>query len=404
MLQGKHILLGVSGSIAAYKAAYITRLLVKNGASVKVVMTEASSHFITPLTLSTLSGNPVITDFVNKEEDSDGTWNNHVELGLWADAMLVAPATANTLADFVAGQARSYLTAVYLSARCPVFIAPAMDVDMYKHPSTKENVEKLVARGVELIPPGVGELASGLEGEGRLAEPEEVVKYLENYFLARSPLAGKTVMVTAGPTYEPIDPVRFVGNHSSGKMGFAIAEVAARMGARVILISGPTALSTPKGNIARTDVVTAQDMYEASLKALPEADIIIMSAAVADYTPEQVAHEKIKKTGGDLSITLKPTQDILKELGRQKKASQCLVGFALETENEETNALKKLAAKNLDLIVLNSLRQEGAGFATDTNRVTVFDKDNNKTDFELKTKQKIAKDILDKVVEYVAKK
>jgi phosphopantothenoylcysteine decarboxylase / phosphopantothenate---cysteine ligase len=400
MLQGKNILLGITGSIAAYKAAFLTRLLVKQGASVKIIMTEASTHFITPLTLSTLSGNPVITDFTDNSQSSSGTWNNHVELGLWADLLLIAPATANTLADLVDGHASSYLAAVYLSARCPVFIAPAMDLDMFKHDSTKENLQKLVGRGAKIIQPGFGELASGLVGEGRLSEPEEIVDSLINYFKENSPLADKKVLITAGPTYEPIDPVRFIGNHSSGKMGFSLAEEAAKMGAEVLLITGPVALKTPKGNIRRIDVETASEMYDRVVELAGKANIIIMAAAVADYTPVYTSAEKIKKKTDELTIQLKPTKDILLELGKSKSDNQLLVGFALETENEQANALDKLSRKNLDWIVLNSLRDFGAGFATDTNKISIFGRNNKKVDFELKSKQEVAFDILQTILNH----
>ncbi|MFN3916703.1 MAG: bifunctional phosphopantothenoylcysteine decarboxylase/phosphopantothenate--cysteine ligase CoaBC [Flavobacteriales bacterium] len=398
MLQGKNILLGITGSIAAYKAAFLTRLLVKEGASVRIIMTEASTHFITPLTLSALSGNPVITDFTESSQNSSGTWNNHVELGLWADILLIAPATANTLADLAGGHASSYLAAVYLSARCPVFIAPAMDLDMFKHGSTKENLEKLISRGAKIIQPGYGDLASGLVGEGRLAEPEEILRFLINYFGENSPLAGKKILITAGPTYEPIDPVRFIGNHSSGKMGFALAEKSAKMGAEVVLVSGPVALQTPKGHINRIDVKTASEMYGRVMEQAGKANIIIMAAAVADYTPVYTSTEKIKKKTDELTIQLKPTKDILSELGKLKSTNQLLVGFALETENEQTNAVEKLKRKNLDWIVLNSLKDFGAGFATDTNKIFIFGRNNKKIEFELKSKQEVALDILQTIL------
>ena len=397
MLNGKKIILAVSGSIAAYKSALIIRLLIKAGASVKVIMTEASEDFITPLTLATLSKNPVLKDFT-KDNDS-GEWNNHVDLGLWADAIIVAPATANTIAKMVSGHADSLLLAVYLSARCPVFVAPAMDLDMYKHQSTQENLETLVERGNLIIQPESGELASGLIGEGRLTEPDHILEFLDNYFAEKASLYGLKLLVSAGPTHEPIDPVRFIGNHSSGKMGFALAEEAAKRGADVTLIAGPVSLETPHG-VNRINVKTAQDMFEACTGNFEAQDIIIMAAAVADYTPIEVASEKVKKNAENWGVELKKTKDVLAWIGKNKKVNQKLVGFALETENEQANAFGKLERKNLDIIVLNSLKDKGAGFQHDSNKVTIIDRNNKVTSFELKSKQDVAIDILDTIENY----
>ena len=397
MLNGKKIILAVSGSIAAYKSALIIRLLIKAGASVKVIMTEASEHFITPLTLSTLSKNPVLKDFT--KDDDSGEWNNHVDLGLWADAIIVAPATANTMAKMVSGHADSLLLAVYLSARCPVFVAPAMDLDMFQHESTQDNLKTLVERGNLIIQPESGELASGLIGEGRLTEPEHILEFLNNYFAEKASLNGLKVMISAGPTHEPIDPVRFIGNHSSGKMGFELAEEAAKRGAEVTLVAGPVSLETPNG-VNRIDIKTAQDLFDVCSENFKEQDIIIMAAAVADYTPIEVASEKVKKKAEDWSIKLKKTKDVLFWIGENKQANQKLIGFALETENEQANAEGKLKRKNLDLIVLNSLKDKGAGFQHDTNKVTIIDRNNKVTNFELKSKQEVAIDILDTIEKY----
>lgn len=396
MLTGKKILLGVAGSIAAYKSAFLVRLLVKAGAEVRVVMTSAATEFIAPLTLATLSKHAVVSDFTADKEA--GTWNNHVELGLWADLMIVAPATANTMAKMASGRSDNLLLAVYLSARCPVWFAPAMDLDMYKHPSTQESLAKLASFGNSMIAPGTGELASGLEGEGRMAEPEEIVAAISAHFAANMPLAGKNVLISAGPTHEAIDPVRFIGNRSSGKMGFALAEAAANMGAAVTLVSGPTALSIAHSNVNRVDVESAAAMYEAVHAAFPVANIIIMAAAVADYTPKTVANSKIKKKTDVLTLDLVPTRDVLKSLGEAKRDGQFLVGFALETDNELENAKGKLERKQLDLIVLNSLRDAGAGFATDTNKITMLGPDNKITSFELKSKQDVARDIFAEIL------
>lgn len=393
-LHGKHILLAVSGSIAAYKAAFLTRLLVKAGAEVRVIMTPAAARFITPLTLATLSRNEVLT-----EVSSDAHWNNHVELGLWADVMVVAPLTAATLAKMASAHSDSIVVATYLSARCPVFFAPAMDLDMWRHPATQENVRRLLSYGNRLIPVGYGELASGLIGDGRMAEPETIVEYLQHFFTSRNSLQGRQVLITAGPTYEPIDPVRFIGNRSSGRMGIALAEAAARRGAAVHLILGPSRLQTQAAGIQTTAVQTAQEMYEAALGAFPQADIAIMAAAVADYRPRQIATEKIKKKEEDLTLELVRNPDIAAALGRQKRAGQLLVGFALETQDEEANARDKLMRKNLDLIVLNSLREAGAGFEVDTNKIIIIDRENQARHFDLKTKTDVAEDILDAIAE-----
>jgi phosphopantothenoylcysteine decarboxylase/phosphopantothenate--cysteine ligase len=395
VLTGKKIIIGVTGSIAAFKIPFLIRLLVKEGAEVQVILTENARDFVTPLTISTLSKRPALTF---PFDEKDGTWNSHVDMGLWADAMLIAPASAATLSKMVSGMADNLLVTTYLSAKCPVFFAPAMDLDMFKHPSTKENVDKLVKRGDILIEPQTGELASGLSGAGRMEEPAQIVEVLRNHFRSGSDLSGKNVLVTAGPTYEAIDPVRFIGNHSSGLMGFSIAEEAAKRGANVTLITGPTHLITNLSAISRIDVISAADMYEAVVQNFHQADVTIMSAAVADFTPETVADEKIKKDQNPDTIRLKPTIDILSELGKQKTAQQLLVGFALETENAIENALRKLNNKNLDLIVLNSLRDEGAGFGVSTNKVTMIAKNKQQTEVELKPKKEIAVDILDRIV------
>ncbi len=398
MLKNKKILLGVSGSIAAYKAALLTRLLVKGGAEVKVVMTHAACDFITPLTLSTLSGNPVITDFSSQD---DGTWNNHVELGLWADVMLVAPASANTLAKFAGGLCDNMLSACYLSARCPVWVAPAMDLDMWKHPATQRNIEQLRSFGNTVIEPAEGELASGLEGKGRLEEPEQIVEKLHAWFAESHKLGGKKALVTAGPTYENLDPVRFIGNYSSGKMGFAIAESLAAHGAEVTLVSGPTHLKTRHPNIRRINIVSAGEMLDACTQEAPEKDIVVMSAAVADYRPENIAQQKIKKKDLIFLLKLTKTEDILKTLGSGKPKKQVLVGFALETENELKNAREKLKSKNLDFIVLNSMNDEQAAFGSDFNKITLIDKKNKVTTFPLKPKEEVAEDIVLKISELV---
>lgn len=393
---GQNILLGVTASIAAYKSAHLVRELVKSGANVKVIQTPASKKFITPLTLSTLSKNPVLTEFT--QEENEEVWNNHVELGLWADCMIIAPATAKTLSKMVSGDCDNFLLATYLSARCPVFFAPAMDLDMFTHPSTQENIQKLVEFGNHFIPPGEGELASGLIGKGRMAEPEEIFEFIANKLFKNLPLSGKQVMITAGPTFEAIDPVRFIGNHSSGKMGFSIAQEAAKKGAKVVLVAGPSAQKVENSFIKRLDVTSAQEMLEVCQSNFNKSDITIMLAAVADYKPKFVAEQKIKKSNESLNIDLEPTIDILKTLGEQKKEGQFLCGFALETENEEINAQQKLSNKNLDMLVLNSLQDKGAGFKHDTNKISILDKSNKFHRFELKSKVEVAQDIIDFII------
>ncbi|WGH75805.1 bifunctional phosphopantothenoylcysteine decarboxylase/phosphopantothenate--cysteine ligase CoaBC [Tenacibaculum tangerinum] len=397
VLSGKKVLLGVTAGIAAYKTANLVRLFIKSGAEVKVIMTPASKDFITPLTLSTLSKNPVHSTFYDKEDENE-LWNNHVDLGLWADVMLIAPATANTLSKMTHGTCDNLLLATYLSAKCPVYFAPAMDLDMYQHPSTKTSLESLQRFGNILIPATSGELASGLIGEGRMAEPEDIVRFIEKDITSKLPLHGKKMLITAGPTYEAIDPVRFIGNHSSGKMGFEIAKTAANLGAEVFLVSGPSHQQVNHSFIHRIDVRSAQDMYEACHQYFAEVDIAVLSAAVSDYRPKNVATQKIKKTAAALRIELEPTKDILKSLGEIKK-QQLLVGFALETNDEVQNAKSKLTRKNLDFIVLNSLRDKGAGFATDTNKITIIDADFNEKSFELKSKKAVSKDIVNEIIQ-----
>jgi phosphopantothenoylcysteine decarboxylase/phosphopantothenate--cysteine ligase len=398
VLSGKKILLGISGGIAAYKTAHLVRLLIKAGAQVQVVMSPASLHFVTPLTLSTLSKHPVFSTFYNEEEEK-GEWNNHVELGLWGDLMLIAPATANTLSKMANGTCDNLLIATYLSAKCPVYFAPAMDLDMYKHPSTLASFQKLQSFGNIIIPAEDGELASGLSGEGRMAEPENIVAFLEKDLLNQLPLRGKKIMVTAGPTYEAIDPVRFIGNHSSGKMGFDIANQAAKMGAEVVLISGPTHLQIDSTQVTLVPVVSAQEMYDACHQYYNAMDVAVAAAAVADYRPKNIAQQKIKKEDATLSITLEKTDDILASLGK-KKANQFLIGFALETENEIENAKLKIQKKNLDLIVLNSLNDKGAGFALSTNKVTFIDRNFVVEPMELKSKEEVALDIVTKIIQH----
>lgn len=396
ILSGKKILLGITAGIAAYKSANLVRLFIKLGAEVKVIMTPASKDFITPLTLSTLSKNPVHSEFYDSKNDNE-MWNNHVELGLWADYFLIAPTTANTLSKMTNGTCDNLVLATYLSAKCPVYFAPAMDLDMYKHPSTKENLEKLKYFGNILIPATSGELASGLVGEGRMAEPEDIVSFIENDILNKLPLRGKKVLITAGPTYEAIDPVRFIGNHSSGKMGFEIAKSAANLGAEVFLISGPSHEQIKHSLIHRIDVVSADEMYTSAHQFFPEVHITILAAAVADYKPKNVSHQKIKKKDAALSIELEPANDILASLGEIKK-DQFLVGFALETDNEIENAKSKLKRKNLDMIILNSLQDKGAGFASNTNKITIIDKNLNEKAFELKSKEAVSNDILNEII------
>ena len=394
-LKGKKILLGVSGSIAAYKAALIVRLLVKHEAEVKVVMTESAKDFITPLTLSVLSKNPVFSSFFN---DANGTWNNHVELGLWADVILIAPATAKTLSKCATGNCDDLLTAVYLSARCPVFFAPAMDADMFQHGTTKQNINALVSFGNRFIDPDHGELASGLTGEGRLAEPEKIIYELSAFF-AKNPFAAlKKVLITAGPTLESIDPVRYIGNRSSGKMGYAIAAAFASAGATVTLVSGPTSLKTTDHSIKLHAVQSAKEMFEAASAEFEQQDVVIFAAAVADYTPKYVAEQKIKKQETEMVLELTRTPDIAGTLGKRKKENQLLIGFALETENELHYAMDKLDRKNFDYIILNSLNDPGAGFAHDTNKITVIDKDKNVSHFNLKSKEDVAQDIFNIVL------
>ena len=394
MLKGKKVLLGVTASIAAYKATYIVRLLKKLGASVRVIQTEASLDFVTPLVLSTLSENSVIIDVIDKDTKE---WNSHVELGLWADYIIFAPLTAKSMSKMVEGNCDNQLIASYLSAKCPVYFAPAMDLDMYIHPSTKENLVTLKSFGNTIIPATSGELASGLVGEGRMAEPADIVSFIEKDILSSLPLKGKKLLLTAGPTYEAIDPVRFIGNHSSGKMGFAIAEAAANLGAEVYLISGPSHQQTKNALIKKIDVVSAEEMYEAAHAYFKQVDIAILSAAVADYKPKNIVTQKIKKKDATLNIELIPTKDILASLGEIKQ-QQFLVGFALETDNELENAKSKLKRKNLDAIVLNSLQDEGAGFATDTNKITIIDKNLKEKSFKLKSKLAVAKDIMNEIV------
>lgn len=391
MLQGKHIVLGITGSIAAYKAAYLLRLLVKKGAEVQVVMTPAAKEFITPVTLSPLSGKPVVSEFFAA---NDGQWHSHVDLGLWADAMLIAPATAASIGKMAHGVADNMLITTYLSMKAPVFVSPAMDLDMYKHPSTQANLKLLQSYGNHIIEPGFGELASGLEGKGRMQEPEAIVEYLEQYFAQVAEMSGKRVLITAGPTYEKIDPVRFIGNYSSGKMAYALAGECARRGAEVCLISGPVQLETPTGNIQRIDIESADEMYEACMKEFPTCDAGILCAAVADFKPICVADQKIKRGAEDLCIQLTPNQDIAAALGRIKTADQKLIGFALETHNEMSNAQNKLQKKNLDAIVLNSLQDKGAGFRHDTNKVSIISATET-LDYPLKHKQDVARDIVD---------
>lgn len=393
MLGGKHILLGVTGSIAAYKAANIIRLLVTQGAEVKIVMTPLAKQFITPLTLATLAKNPIYVDFFNPE---NGEWNSHVSLGMWADAYLIAPATANTIGKMANGIADNLLLTSYLSAKCPVFVAPAMDLDMFAHPAVQKNIETLKSYGVHFIDAEDGELASGLVGKGRLAAPERIVESLDAFFNGQMSLTGKKVMVTAGPTYEKIDAVRFIGNYSSGKMGYAIAEECANRGAEVVLVSGPTSLSVNNSNIKLVKVSSAREMYEACNQEFPQCNAAVLSAAVADFTPQNVSDTKIKRKDNNLEITLKPTDDIAASLGKQK-GDRVLVGFALEKENELENAIGKLERKNFDFIVLNSMNDKGAGFNHDTNKITIINRNKEVKNFELKPKVLVAKDIVNEI-------
>lgn len=395
ILNGQNVLLGVSASIAAYKSAELVRCFVKLGANVQVIQTPTSKDFVTPLTLSTLSKKPVLST-LTKEEDKD-LWNNHVELGLWADIFIIAPASSKTLSKMASGECDNLLLTTYMSAKCSVFFAPAMDLDMYQHPSTKSNIKKLVSFGNLLIPPGDGELASGLVGKGRMAEPNEIVGFIENHLNSNLPLNGKKMLVTAGPTYEAIDPVRFIGNHSSGKMGIAIAKSLADLGAKVELVIGPSNIVLKHKNIKRTDVVNSTQMFEVCSSVYDEMDAAILTAAVADYKAKDIAKSKIKKKDQKLNIDLEPTIDILNHLGKHKK-KQILVGFSLETDNEEENAKLKVIKKNLDFIVLNSLNDKGAGFKHDTNKVSIIDKDNIIKRFELKSKDEVAKDIVSHLI------
>ena len=391
-LAGKKILVGICGSIAAYKAVYLCRLLVKSGAEVRVVMTRGATDFVTPLTFSTLSKNPVMSHLSDA-----GEWNNHVEAGMWADAMVIAPVTASTLSKMAAGNADNLLLAVYLSAKCPVFFAPAMDLDMWHHPATKANVRTLLSYGHEMIPVGTGELASGLEGEGRMAEPEQIMEFLNNALVSSGPFTGKSVLITAGPTRENIDPVRFIGNASSGKMGIALADVFAKAGARVQLVLGPSHHRPTEKKVKVFDVVSSDDMYKTAERLHEKADIVIFAAAVADYKPAVVADYKIKKKDDHLTLNLVKTTDIAAALGERKKAGQLHVGFALETNNALENAREKMARKHFDMIVLNSLHDEGAGFQVDTNKISIIKKSGDVVAFPLKSKQEVAKDILETV-------
>ena len=392
MLKGKNIVLGITGSIAAYKACLIIRGLIRKGAEVQVVITPAGKEFITPITLSALTSKPVVSEFFSQR---DGTWHSHVDLGLWADAMLIAPATASTIGKMANGVADNMLITTYLSMKAPVFIAPAMDLDMYAHPSTQKNLETLRSYGNHIIEPGTGFLASHLEGKGRMEEPEHIIAVLEDYFDEQEKdLEGKQILITAGPTYEKLDPVRFIGNYSSGKMGFALAEECARRGAKVQLICGPVSLKVQHNNITRTDVESAQQMYDAATNLFPSCHAGILCAAVADFTPSQVSDQKIKREGDQLVLRLNPTQDIAQVLGMQKRADQRLVGFALETNDEKVHAHEKLQKKNLDFIVLNSLNDAGAGFRYDTNKITVISKE-KEVSYPLKSKTEVAADIID---------
>lgn len=396
MLEGKKIVLGITGSIAAYKACYIIRGLIKRGAEVQVVITPAGKEFITPITLSALTSKPVISEFFAQR---DGTWNSHVDLGLWADAMLIAPATASTIGKMANGIADNMLITTYLSAKAPVFVAPAMDLDMFAHPSTQKNLATLRSYGNHIIEPASGELASHLVGKGRMEEPENIIRILDDFFSSTDELAGKKIMITAGPTYEKIDPVRFIGNYSSGKMGFALAEECARRGAEVILIAGPVQQQVRHSRITRIDVESAADMYEVAMKHYPTVDAGILCAAVADFTPDTVAEQKIKRGGDGLELRLKPTHDIAAALGRIKNPVQKLVGFALETNDEQRNAEGKLQRKNFDFIVLNSLNDAGAGFRHDTNKITIIARQ-GKTEYPLKPKTEVAADIIDFLIHH----
>lgn len=397
LLKNKNILLGITGSIAAYKAAMLVRLLVKEGADVKIIMTEYAREFITPLTMATLSKNPILVDFFNPE---NGEWNSHVNLGEWADLYLVAPATANTMGKMANGVADNLLLTTYLSAKCKVMIAPAMDLDMYQHPANLKNIETLKSYGNLFIEPATGELASGLSGKGRMEEPQVILEKVIDFFQPKKKLNGKKFIVTAGPTYEPIDPVRFIGNFSSGKMGFAIAEQLSEQGAEVILVTGPTDIKIHGESIEVIHVQTAGEMYQEVVSRFPEMNGAVLAAAVSDFKPRKTEHNKVKRGNENLNLELLPTKDIARKLGGIKKEQQLLVGFALETDNEEENAKNKIKSKNLDFIVLNSLKEEGAGFQVDTNKIKIIDKHNKSFDFELKSKKEVAKDIVSKIMEY----
>ncbi len=395
-LKGKNILLGITGGIAAYKAAILVRLLVKEGAQVKVVMTKLAKEFITPLTLATLSKNPILVEFFDPE---NGQWNSHVDIGLWSDLYVIAPATANSMAKMAHGIADNLLLTTYLSARCPVMFAPTMDLDMYQHPATTKNMEILKSYGNIMVEPDSGELASGLVGKGRMAEPEVITERIIEFFSSKKKLKSKKILVTAGPTYEPIDPVRFIGNYSSGKMGFAIAEELANQGAEVILVAGPTHLQCENPLIERINIQTAQEMYDESVKHFPECNAAIMSAAVADFKPSVSFDSKVKRGKEDMHINLEPNKDIAAELGKIKREEQLLIGFALETDHEESNAKKKIKNKNLDFIVLNSLKDEGAGFGYDTNKISIIDNQDRIQEFDLKPKKEVARDIVDALID-----
>jgi len=398
VLSGKKVLLGITAGIAAYKTANLVRLFIKSGSQVKVVMTPAAKEFVTPLTLSTLSKNPVLSSFTTDEDDE--LWNNHVELGIWADLFLICPATANTMSKMSNGNCDNLLIATYLSAKCKVFFAPAMDLDMFKHKSTQLSISKLISYGNLLIPPVFGELASGLVGEGRMAEPQDIIGFIERNLSVKLPLHGKTFLITAGPTFESIDPVRFIGNHSSGKMGFALAETAFKLGAKVILISGPTSQKLSTSSIELTLITSSDEMFEKVTDKYDEVDVVIMSAAVSDFKPKTISNNKIKKSNKTLSIEVEKTKDILSYLGKNKK-NQILIGFALETDNEIENAKHKLNNKNLDLIVLNSLNDKGAGFGVDTNKITIIFKENKILNFPLKDKKSVSLDIVNNIIELI---
>lgn len=393
-MQGKHIVLGITGSIAAYKAAYLVRGFIKKGAEVKIIMTENAKQFITPLTMATLSQNPIAVEFF---DPTNGEWHSHVKLGLWADVFLVAPATANTLGKMANGIADNLLTTTFLSAKCPTVVVPAMDVDMYSHPAMRNNLNALRNMGVGILEPETGELASGLLGKGRMPEPETILEYMESFFNKEQSMSKKKVLITAGPTYEKIDPVRFIGNYSSGKMGYALADECAKQGAEVCLISGPVSIKPTQNNIKVISVESANEMYTAAIEQFQQADIAILCAAVADFTPENKADNKIKRGKDGLTLNLIPTQDIAAELGKSKKSNQILVGFALETNNETAHAIDKLQRKNLDFIVLNSLNDEKSCFGYDTNKVCIIDKEGGINNFPLKNKQEVAKDIINKI-------